>query len=142
MSASKSIFSQDPGYGKVHDICDALGYKSELKGSPRFYQALSRPAAKHRVQYINSSPGLSELPLLHNDPVVKSCASTFLIKFQHLFKESQEALAFGWPISPRDNDRSAFIRRESENYEAHIILQDSRGPSKAHMYSRLAPQKE
>ena len=122
MSASKSIFSQDPGYGKVRDICEALGYKSELKGSSRFYQVLSRPTAKHRLQHANNSPGLTEFPLLHSDPVVKSCASTFLVKFQHLFKESQEAFAFGWPIYSRDNDRSAcYSKRTRKLLDSHYL---------------------
>jgi len=108
MSDPRSIFSQDPRYGAVRDICETLGYGSDEKSDPRFFHTVSRPATKFRLQFIDSSPSLASFPLVYTDPDVQLCSLDFLEKNQHLFNESAEALASGWPIYPRDSQRFVF----------------------------------
>jgi hypothetical protein len=59
---------------------------------------------------MRSSAGSYVFPLDHNALEVRRCAKIFLDNEYRLFEETQEALAFSWPIYPRDDEKSVLLR--------------------------------
>ena len=106
MSYSSRIWSLDPKYGKIYDLCKELGYASTAKKDSRFWHDLRDKTAKHRRKFTTSATGPSPFSFDHNASEVRLCAKTFLDNENHLFDATPEALAFGWPTCPRDNEKS------------------------------------
>ena len=109
MSYPSRIWSLDPKYGKIHDLCKDLGYASTVRGAPRFWHNLRDKTAKHRQKFMRSSAESYVFSLDHNSPEVRRCAKTFLDNEYCLFEETQEALAFGWPIYTRDDEKFVLL---------------------------------
>ncbi len=107
MSDSRRFDAHDPKHGRVGDLCRLLGYASDRKGTPRSMHFLSSKVAKFRKQFVESTEGIELFPLDYQSPEAQLCASSFLVENPHLFKDSEEARAFSWPISPRHDQRYA-----------------------------------
>lgn len=94
-----------PGYGNVKELSVALGFYSDINNTPRTNKLFRCTTARFRKEYKKSLPEISEFSLIHDDRLVQSCAAEFLAVNRKLFQASPEALSFGWPISPQDDER-------------------------------------
>jgi len=98
----------DPNYGRVKDLCKALGYDregDEHTRAPRSVSFLRNITGEYRKQFVASYAGLERFPLDYQATEVQQCVLEFLNKNARLFDNSDEAQYFGWPVYPDDGEQ-------------------------------------
>jgi hypothetical protein len=78
--SNKMVSYKSPPYGKVRDLCTLLGYGSNDKNDPRYWEAFRSKMATHRQEFMKTSPDLSSFPLDFDDSSVKKCVTKLLNK--------------------------------------------------------------
>lgn len=102
----RAIYFQDPGHGKVGDICLSLGFgdASKVGSSSRTYLAISQKTIEFRKNFVKRR-GLTVFPVDIEDPAVKSCAHEFLTANEQLFDSSEETRDASWLSLPDDREQ-------------------------------------
>jgi hypothetical protein len=105
MSDSRRFDVHDPKHGRVRDLCRNLGYASDRKGTPRSMHFLSSKVANFRKRFVETATRIDLFPLEYQSADAQLCASSFLARNLHLFRDSEEARAFSWPTTPENDER-------------------------------------
>ncbi|KUJ14092.1 uncharacterized protein LY89DRAFT_784879 [Mollisia scopiformis] len=101
----RAIYFQDPGHGKVADICLSLGFGDASKSSSsRSYLGLSQKAIDFRKNFVKGR-GLHLFPLQYDDAVVQSCANDFLAANEQLFDPTDESRDASRLTLPDDKEK-------------------------------------
>ncbi|KAE8441466.1 hypothetical protein EG329_004922 [Mollisiaceae sp. DMI_Dod_QoI] len=100
----RAAYFQDPGYGRVSDLCISLGY-GDASNASRSYNTLSQRTIDFRKNFIKRTAGLINFPLQYDAPEAQQCASEFLAAYDHLFHASDESRAASWLSLPDDKPR-------------------------------------
>ena len=87
----RAAYFQDPGYGRVSDLCHSLGY-GDASTSNRSYNTLSQRSIDFRKNWIKRTEGMSHLnfPLQCDAPEVIKCAEDFLVAHEALFTTAED----------------------------------------------------
>jgi len=87
----------NPNYGRIQDLCIALGYYREDTGKgPRTISCLKAKTFQYRIHFVTIFE-LERFPLNYQSEEAQRCASEFLHKNGHLFDNSDEG-----PVYPDD----------------------------------------
>lgn len=103
----RAAYFQDPGYGRVSDLCHSLGY-GDASTSNRSYNSLSQRSIDFRKNWIKRTEGISHLnfPLQCDAPEVVKCAEEFLVAHEQLFTAPEdEPRDPAWLCLPDDKSK-------------------------------------